>query len=402
MRQLFMVTCAVALASCSESKTPTAIQSPPTHTTPADSVAHPPTPAPGGVVDTRPAAQRIEAAMTESLRKVRLPPDEFSLSADAVHPDIACPPDNWNSSRCWLIYTPYLNSDNAYENPAFLFAANDTAWNTPNGVLNPIIPYPGSGSYNSDPDHAFDPIGHRLVQVYRVVSGGSNSIMIMSTANARQWTLPSLAFREPSHDAVSPSLVIGSDRTAKIWYVSAGGEGCQSKTTSVRLRTAQPDAQNSYEQSLWSPPIAVDMGLPDALVWHLDVTPLDDGKGYIALIAAYPKGSSCGNSDLWLATSADGLHWRTYAIPILWRSMKFAMDRDLTTWYRGTLRYDADSDMLHLWPSALVGSSWTIYHAALPLHDLLESLDMTRSSDLRALRTMLPSRAPTSRAIEMP
>jgi hypothetical protein len=403
MRPLIKALCAVALAACSESKAPTAIQSPVARVSVGDSIVRRPSnPQPSGAFDARTPVQRVEDMMTGSLTKVRLPADGFSLSPDAVHPDIACPPEHWNAERCWLMYTPYLNSDNTYENPGFLSAGNDTTWNTPAGVLNPIVPYPGFGKYNSDPDHAFDPGTHRLVQMYRVVADGFNSIMIMSTGDARHWTTPSVAFREPNHDAISPALIIDPDRTAKVWYVRSGTEGCQSRSTSVQLRTARPDPTNAFDHAEWSPPTPVDMSIPNASVWHLDVAPLGDGRGYIALIAAYQNGWSCSNSNLWLATSPDGLHWRTYAIPILWLSMKIAAQRNMSTWYRGTLRYDAETDSLHLWPSALVGRAWTIYHAATSLRELLGVLESAVPSDARSLATLTPSRVRSLRAIEMP
>src|SRR5206468_10429738 len=126
----------------------------------------------------------------------------------------------------WLLYTPYKNSNPTFENPAFLLAANDTTWLTPPQITNPLVPYPGSSGYNSDPDHAFDPETRRLVQVYRVVADTLNKIMVMSTADARTWTAPTVAFAEHNHDAVSPALIIEADRTAKMWYVRSGLRGC--------------------------------------------------------------------------------------------------------------------------------------------------------------------------------
>ena len=64
-------------------------------------------------------------------------------------------------------------------------------------------------------------------------------------------------------------------------------------------------------------------------VWHLDV--IDIPGGYLALVAAFPKGTSCSASDLWLATSSDGIRWRTFAVPILWRGMKLVENRSLVT-----------------------------------------------------------------------
>jgi hypothetical protein len=323
------------------------------------------------------------------LATVKIPPDEFSLASDAVHPDMACPPAGWagagSSTRCWLLYTPYKNSDASYENPGFLSAHDDTTWLTPSQVKNPIVAYPGLNKYNSDPDHAFDPRTGRLVQVYRVVADSFNKIMIMSTADAKQWTTPVLAFQERNHDAVSPSLIIEPDRMGKVWYVRSGTHGCSSTSSSVQLRTAVLDTNDQFEHAKWSAATTVQLSIPNSVVWHLDIAETTNGYGYVALIVAFPRGLTCSNSDLWLATSFDGVRWRTFPIPLLWRGMTAAKRRSIATWYRGTLRYDAATDSLHLWPSALAGTTWTVYHTGATLSEILGLLLAAKPADLQHL-----------------
>lgn len=322
--------------------------------------------------------------VTARLNKVTLPPDAFSQSSDAVHPDIACPRGGWNGGGCWLMYTPYKNSDPSWENPGFLFAADDTDWVTPASIRNPIIGYPGFGSYNSDPDHAFDPGSNRMIQVYRVVVDTMNRIMLMSTGDAKQWSTPVVAFAVHAHDAVSPSLIIESDRTAKVWYIKSGIAGCNSQETTLELRTAHPAPSQPFEGATWSAPVAAHMSIPGFSPWHLDVAELPFG-GYVALVAAFAKGSSCGQSDLFMATSSDGLSWTTMPLPILWRGMLAARKRSISTWYRGTLRYDAATDRLDIWPSALAGPSWTIYHTVVRLQDLEDLMATAQSNDLKKI-----------------
>lgn len=375
----------VALVACSADSHESIVTAPPpTHFAPpplrADSSA--PVVLASG---PRSLPDRIADIVGANLTKVTLPPDGYSLSSDAVHPDVACQNPGWNGARCWLMYTPYKNSDPSYENPAILLASNDTTWNTPPGVSNPIVPYPGLRSFNSDPDHAFEPGSNRLVQVYRVVSDSFNDIMIMSTSNSTASTAPRIAFREPNHDAISPSLIIAPDRSARVWYVRAGVQGCETSTSSVALRTAAPAPRQRLDETDWSPARDVQLSIPGWVVWHLDVTQLPRGAGYLALIVGYPRQLDCASSDLWLATSADGIDWRTYAMPILWRGMNLARARGISTWYRGTLRYDAATDSLHIWPSALSGSNWTVYHTAVKLDDLLALLSAARPSDLTSI-----------------
>jgi len=350
-------------------------------------------------LDPRTVKDRLEDLVAARFGRVTLPPDAFSLSAEAVHPDIACPTGGWNGSACWLMYTPYKNSDPSWENPGFLAAANDTTWVTPSAVRNPIVAFPGIGSYNSDPDHAFDPATQRLIQVFRVVADTTNRIMLMSTANAHDWTKPVVAFAVHSHDAVSPSLIIERDRTAKIWYLKSGVSGPNSTSTTLELRTASPDPTTSFESAKWGPPEMASLTIPGYVPWHIDVAELPLG-GYVALIAAFQRGSSCGQSDLWLARSDDGLAWHTLKLPILWRGMPTAKRRSVSTWYRGTLRYDPQTDLLDIWPSAYAANAWTIYHLRVGLDEITRVTADAAASDLRAVASA--SKLVARPAIPMP
>ena len=118
--------------------------------------------------------------------------------------------------------------------------------------------------------------------------------------------------------------------------------------------------------------------------WHIDVAELPLG-GYVALIAAFPRGNSCSQSDVFLATSDDGLAWHTLALPVLWRGMAIAKKRSITTWYRGTLRYDPATDVLDMWPSALAGPNWTIYHPSVHLSEMTDLMASAKASDMRAV-----------------
>jgi hypothetical protein len=393
MKPMYLAMCAAALAACSDSH-PTVSDR--TRPVPLDGVSEPGT-TPANF-DSRSVKEVLEGLVARRFGRVTLPADAFSQYSDAVHPDIACPPGGWNGTSCWLMYTPYRNSDPSWENPGFLFQANDTSWLTPSAIRNPIVAYPGVGSYNSDPDHAFDPASKRLIQIFRVVSDSGNRIMLMSTADAHQWTTPVLAFSARNHDAVSPSLVIENDRTAKIWSVKSGA-GCTSGSTSVELRTAQPSVGQSFESVRWSAPTPTDLSIPGYVTWHLDVQEISASR-YVALVAAFPVGFTCSQSDLWLATSGDGISWKTLELPIFWRGMAIAKSRSISTWYRGTIHYDPTTDMLDVWPSALAGPVWTIYHTKVPLSEITDLMASASPSDLRSIKASSNS-VPPSR-ISMP
>jgi len=393
MRFVLRAMCAVALVGCSDASQTAA----PRRTLTSDAAidGHPINGRPHDIVDPRTLTQKVEGLFARHLVQVTIPSDGFSQAPDAVHPDIACPPASWMGARCWLLYTPYKNSNPVFENPAFLLAANDSTWQTPPQITNPLIPYPGASGYNSDPDHAFDPVTGRMVQVYRVVADSFNKIMIMSTGNAKNWTTPRVAFSERNHDAVSPSLIIESDRIAKLWYVQSGVAGCNATSSTVQMRTAFPDSESSYERSDWSAPVPVALAIPGFVIWHLDMLELGAGKGYLAMIAAYPKGWNCANSDIWLASSEDGVKWQAYAVPVLWRTMAAAKDRAISTWYRGTMRYDAATDLLDMWPSAMANVNWNVYHLSVKLSEALTLLRQAQVTDRANMASLTKRPAPS-------
>lgn len=383
--RVFLTLCAAALVGCADLRNPT--EAPNRSQSPQHPRSLPVTPLPPRLpigTAPMPVLDYLQQTLGRGVARVTLPPDDYSLSTEAVHPDIACPSEPWNGNRCWLMYTPYRNGDWHYENPSVLLASSDTEWATPAHFHNPLIPFPGGTSYNSDPDQAFDPVTGRMVQVFRVVDDSMNNIMLMSTRDARQWTKPVLAFREPNHNAISPSLVLEPNGLARLWYVSAGTAGCRASSATVKLRTAQPDSARRYEGASWSAPTSVSLAIPNYVPWHLDVMELGVGGGYIALVAAYPARLTCGNSDLWFAWSTDGVRWTVPPVPLLWRTMDAASTRNLASWYRGTMRYDALTDRLDLWPSALAASGWAIYHTSTKLATLMAELQSAKPGDFQA------------------
>jgi hypothetical protein len=77
--------------------------------------------------------------------------------------------------------------------------------------------------------------------------------------------------------------------------------------------------------------------------------------------------------------------------------MTAAKRREIITWYRGTLRYDPETDSLHLWPSALAGSTWTVYHTGAKLAEILGLESAARPADLARLSLARPTGRATIR-----
>jgi len=86
--------------------------------------------------------------------------------------------------------------------------------------------------------------------------------------------------------------------------------------------------------------------------------------------------------------------WQTYAVPVMWRNMKAAKDRSISTWYRGTLHYNSQTDVLDLWPSALSKTTWSVYHVSVNLTTALSLLRVADPADRSAMMTKSMKAAP--------
>jgi hypothetical protein len=125
-----------------------------------------------------------------------------------------------------------------------------------------------------------------------------------------------------------------------MWSVNAGQEGCRAGSTTVELR-------RSTDGEIWSEPVAISLVQRGFSVWHIDVQWIPSRKEYWALYNA-KTASNCATQYLYLATSPDGVKWRTYPSPILTAGVipEFA---DIV--YRSTFSYNPASDQIRFWYS---------------------------------------------------
>lgn len=85
----------------------------------------------------------------------------------AVHPSVIKFDVPWHGYEYWMGVTGYVNTLATDENP-HLFASHDGInWITPDGVSNPVDPYPGEGNYSSDPNIVYDDTTDSIFLYYR-------------------------------------------------------------------------------------------------------------------------------------------------------------------------------------------------------------------------------------------
>jgi hypothetical protein len=257
----------------------------------------------------------------------------FDGSGQVVHPEFV--PAEREGELARLLITPYPWGNARDENPSLFEGDGRDQWTVPNGVTNPVVT-PERG-YLSDPDALWLADRRELWLYYRRVDA-ENEILLSRSSDGVRWSEPRVVASAPNHQAVSPTVVRRSDTEWRMWTVNSGKDGCTSATTTVELRT-------SRDGLTWGSPVTVSLSQPGVYVWHIDVQWIPSLGEYWALYNGKVAGS-CTTGALYVATSADGMAWRTYRSPVLRRGATPELE-DIV--YRATFAYDPRTDLVSLW-----------------------------------------------------
>lgn len=275
------------------------------------------------------------------------PPDRVPLNAialetydgsgQAVHPDILAAPFGGLDDRSRLAITPYPWGNANMENPSLFAGSERDGWTVPPRVTNPIVR--PDGGYLSDPDILWDPDAREMRVYYRHVTN-ANHILLVTSRDGAAFSEPRNVVTGPNHTIVSPAIVRRSASEWLMWSVNSGPIGCGASSTTVELR-------RSRDGVTWSAPSAVTLSQPGVFAWHIDVQWIEPLGVYWAVFNGKVRGS-CTTDALYLATSADGVTWRTYRSPVLRAGVIPELD-DIV--YRATFAYDAERDLVAFWHS---------------------------------------------------
>ena len=260
----------------------------------------------------------------------------YEGSGQTVHPDFVATGAEWTHSANYLFITPYPNGNANFENPSIYDSGDLLKWSAPWGVSNPIAS-PSDG-YFSDPDAVFVAERNELWLYFRQVSS-ENVIRLTKSTDGVHWSAPTIVAHAPNHEIISPTVVRRSPTDWLMWSVN-GNVGCTGLNTTVELR-------RSSDGISWSSPTTVLLSQPGLYPWHIDVEWIASRGEFWALYNTKTPGS-CTTSAVYLATSADGLQWKTYSSPVLARG---AIPELQDVVYRSTFAYDDASDAVTIWYS---------------------------------------------------
>jgi hypothetical protein len=337
--------------------------------------------APQAVLYSVPAA--IRAAEVVPLHSV--PVATFDGTGQSTHPDFMRINAPWSGAACWMSFTPYYKSDGSIENPTLATSSDCEHWAPAPGVATPVVAQPPNG-YNSDPDLMYDAKRGCLGIVFRQVTT-LNSIVVTYTCDGTTFAPTRVLFTAPNHSAVSPAVTQGADGLTRVFYVDAGPGGCNTAASTIKMRTAVSDTA-SLGAIQFGPEVTTDLAQPGYIIWHIKIRYVPALKEYIAMYVAFAQTTGigyCASDDLFLATSADGLHWKSYNAPMIDH-----LDKRFSfmSMYRSSFNYDPATDQLQTIASALSTNNWSEYGVTHKFSALIAALN---ASTTVAASQLVPS-----------
>jgi hypothetical protein len=182
-----------------------------------------------------------------------------------------------------------------------------------------------------------------------------------------QWSKGELVLTDSRYALISPAIVREGPGAWRMWTVSASAAGCVSTLSEITLQQ-----RRSTDGLTWGTAEPVELSIPNRVPWHWDVQYVSAKREYWALIAAYPRGTTCARAEVYFARSTDGTSWNVSPVPVL-SAGAFAPIKDLV--YRSTFHYHEGSDAVSVWFSGarLEGNvfHYAVASARYPLTELL-------------------------------
>ena len=301
----------------------------------------------GGAVDPPPPNPSIDATVPYTLPTsqpynvditARIPTPEGT--GQTVHPDVIDfktqhGKDAWNGYRFWMGITPYPGGAPRTENPCVFASKDGFNWAVPTGATNPLDPGVGSDNdANSDTDLIYDPVGDRLLLMYRFysMSRKTEDIRLIESRDGVTWSAPkTIVMSDGNADgtnsvtqALSPAMVRVS---ATDWRMFACGNEGRPETTRSAVDPFGP----------WSTPTVATFTGSGKNPYHIDVIKGPDGRFWAIAM----------DGGFFPAVSTDGINWTTGPAFLSSRPGKW------DGWvYRATMTPHENGTHMRVWYSA--------------------------------------------------
>jgi putative cell wall-binding protein len=218
----------------------------------------------------------------------------YDGSNQSCHPKVLYFPKKWAGWKYWMVFTPYPNGNDQYENPSILVSQTDCKWSIPKGLKNPVVSgLNQKGCHLSDPHLVFNEGLSQMELWYRATYfDKEDRIIRLTSKDGVNWSAPqNMVSFYGEKECLSPAIIF-ENNIYKMWYVNE------------KLKCMYIESSDGTN---WSAPKEVSLNLTDSYVpWHLDVIKTD--LGYEILFSVFKaKEAIANNRVLMWGTSQDGL-----------------------------------------------------------------------------------------------
>ncbi|MFL0270299.1 cell wall-binding repeat-containing protein [Candidatus Clostridium radicumherbarum] len=228
--------------------------------------------------------------------KVFLNISTYDGSNQSVHPKVLYFSNGWNGWKYWMVYTPYPNGNDMFENPSVTCSNDGVNWIAPKTLINPLVDAPlEKGEHNSDPHLVYNYDTQELELWYRYTYfDNEDRIYRITTKNGSNWTKPELVLTFENQEHCYSPVVLYENKEYKLFYVNEKYEIISKK---------------SIDAKSWYGDTNVNLKMQDPyLPWHLDIVHTD--IGYEAVVTAFKDGERrLNNMQLIWAVSEDGINY---------------------------------------------------------------------------------------------
>lgn len=199
--------------------------------------------------------------------KLNMPVSPYG-NDEYVHPNTVFVPNGWNGYKYWMAVTPYKNQSALTENPC-VYASNDLLnWVEPNGLTNPLQPFPGGTGaiHYSDTAIFLSNDGKTMNVVYRWNNTiEENRFYLQQSEDGVNWSEKVLIYQTTNRHIVSPEVISVNDKYF-MYFIDDTNGGLLKRI-------------ESYDLFNWSNEVNCSLVNNVYRLWHIDV--LQYGGGLI-------------------------------------------------------------------------------------------------------------------------
>lgn len=221
-----------------------------------------------------------------------------------VEPSVVYDPDGWGSDgagkawRFWMVFGPYESRSAANENPSIM--VSDTGgddWVVPTGLTNPVISGRSGDGNNCDPQLFWDAAGTLYLSYTVQNSASSDGVYYVTSTDGVTWSAAAEVLSSSDPNDRNSTRFAHHDGKWWCWYVDATAVTIpfhiklRTATTLAGLNTATATTVTGLS------PLGT-----DTTVWEFEVKRVD-GEWWMLGTSRY------GDTNLFFATSVDGLAW---------------------------------------------------------------------------------------------